>query len=246
MINLPELHYQIQKGMFFSDKFSSDSYDIYYSNAIDDIYWNYAVVSDVASLNTHFNDICEIFTKIGRKVCFYLNFNQSSDLRDLQEHQIKVNYSENWLRYDGRKLENPCKAKLVETSNEREDFMKVFLAVNSLKYGGPQASDSSIHALRESFDNSKYSHHITYEHGKPVSIATLGTYNGYCMIYNLATLPEFRGKGYTLSVVHHCVEKFKEIGGKELYIQTPHNSDIEKWYLGQGFKKVFAGLGLSA
>lgn len=242
MITLLELHYNIQKDLFFAEKIVLDSYTIYHSKNLDHIYCNYAVISELTSAGKIFQNISAAFAQLERKPCIYINANQINDLRELQDQKAQVRYIESWLRYDGDELECFHPAKIVSPA-DYDNYLQLFSSIdNNSEY---KIMPQYIEAVKASLSSPRYHHFIAYDGKKPVSIASIGSYNGYSMIYNLFTHPNYRGKGYTQSVIGSCINKFKEINGKEIYILLPSNSHMEKWYVKNGFKKIYTGYRMS-
>lgn len=242
MITLLELHYHIQKDLYSAEKIVSDSYTIYHSRNLDNIYCNYAVLSELTSAGKMFKSISEDFSKLGRKPCIYINANQVNDLRELQDQKAQVRYIENWLRYEGEKLEEHHPVEALSPNNYG-DYLKLFEDPNNnIEY---KMLPEYISAVKTSFSSPHHYHFIAYDGKTPVSIASVGSYNGYSMIYNLFTRPDYRSKGYTQSMICSCIDKFREIKGKEIYILLPSNSHMEKWYVKNGFKKIYTGYGMT-
>lgn len=246
MLNLLNLHYHIHENLFFDNCIIRDTFTVYSSKAIDDIFWNYANISELSSFRKSHKDILADFEALHRKPCIYINSSQSNDLRDLLEAKFIVKYTEEWLRYDGSKLESPQKTRQVSTKDEFNDFTTLFNLSNNLKFPHSDIYTSNYIALmNKTFSSSNFHHFIAYDNNIPVAVASLGYYNGYCIIYNQATHPDYRGKGYTQSLIKACIDKCQEMNGKEVYVLVNADSTIEKWYLKHDFKKIYNGYGLS-
>ena len=69
MITLLELHYNIQKGLFFSDKIVTETYTIYHYTDQKSAYCNYAIISDLTSAKKSLGAISEDFAKLERQPC---------------------------------------------------------------------------------------------------------------------------------------------------------------------------------
>lgn len=246
MLNLLDVHYHIQKDKIFDDNVSTDAFTVYHSKKINDIFWNYAILSELSSFKKNSKDIFRIFDKLQRKPCVYINSIQSNDLRDLQEEKFIVKYTESWLRYNGSPLKYFHPVKQIYTEQEFKDFTSVFTQVNNLKF-----PDCGIYTpaympfINQSFHSPNFSHFLAYDNNRPVAAAAMGHYNGYCIIYNLATLPEFQGKGFTQSVILACIDKCREIKGNEVFALVNADCGIEKWLMKHEFKKIYTGYGLS-
>lgn len=242
MLSLLELYYQTQKDVIFTDKISSDKYTIYCSNRINDIYRNFAVVSNIVSAKNVLDDIEKDFKAINRKPCIYINSSESSELKDLQERKWKVVYMDSWLRYEGKEIPSHHPVKQVETDVEKQDYLKIFQEY----YRG------NVHDLNESIDNvfedvlkkDSFRHYISYDGKRPVAIASLGHYNGHYMIFNLACDPEYYDKGFRSSIISTCIEQMKAVNGNSLNLKISSSSNYERWFSQNGFRKTISAYGL--
>lgn len=83
---------------------------------------------------------------------------------------------------------------------------------------------------------------VIHEDGKPVSMASflpvMITINGEQIaaryVYAVATLPEYRRRGYATEIIKYAAEKYQE----PLLLQ-PAEEELERYYAGMGFEKVF-------
>ncbi|MCL2364868.1 MAG: GNAT family N-acetyltransferase, partial [Defluviitaleaceae bacterium] len=90
-------------------------------------------------------------------------------------------------------------------------------------------------------DNDKFFNFVCYEGETPVSIASLCFYDGKGGIYSVGTTPSVRGKGFGTVAIKACIDKWRELKGDELFLQTEAGSTAEKWYQRLGFKIQFTG-----
>lgn len=245
MLSLLNVHYHINKDIFFDESVSDDSFMIYNSSKIEDIFWNFAVLSDITSFKKVANDIYTKFDELNRKPCIYINALEADTLRELLEQRFMVKYTESWLRYSGEGLQNVHPVKEIQSEADFKEFEKLFSKVYDTKL--PQRSiytSAYIPFMIKTLSSDHFYHFLCYENGQAVAGASLGFYNGYCMVYNLVTHPDYMDKGYTQSVIHACTQKCKEICGKEIYALVDADSVTEKRLLKHGFKKIFTGYGL--
>ena len=245
MLSLLNVHYHINKNIFFDESVSDDSFMIYNSRKIEDIFWNFAVLSEITTFKKVADDIYAKFEELKRKPCIYINSLEAETLKELIERKFMVKYTESWLRYGGEGLQNIHPVREIKTEEDFNEFKKLFSDI----YGNilPQRSiytPAYISCLQKTFEADHFYHFLCYENNQAVAGASLGFYNGYCMVYNLVTHPDFIDKGYTQSVLHACTQKCKEICGKEIYALVDADSATEKRMVKHGFKKVFTGYGL--
>ena len=238
MLTRFELHYNIQKGNFFTNKIVFDTHTIYYSENMSAYYFNYAVVSDLRSVSSLMEEIRADFAKINRKPCIYINANQLSELRDLQKHNMQVRFSESCLRFDGEEIKTLHQIVPVDEKNIH-DFIEVYKKQENIHTFRLEADYQN--GLFKALKNPDFYNIVAYDGKRPVAIASMGQYNGFYMIYSLATDKEYFGKGYSQTVLGACTNKFKELNGKALYVMQQANTGLEKLYIQNGFKKIFTG-----
>lgn len=83
---------------------------------------------------------------------------------------------------------------------------------------------------------------VIHADGKPVSMASFlpvqvhinGKKEPARYVYAVATLPEYRKRGYASEIIKHAIEKYQE----PLLLQ-PAGEELEKYYEGLGFVKAF-------
>lgn len=242
MLNLLNVHYHIQRESFFSEAISEDAFTIYHSRKIDNIYWNYVVLSEVASFKKNSAEIYQRFEELNRKPCVYINAIDTDKLRDLLDEKFVVKYTESWLRFSGKEVAETQLVKEVKTKKEHKDFLDLFGEVQEIR-----KTCWNIHTtylVDQMLNLKNYYHFICYDNSRAVGVVSLGCYNGFCIIYNLAVHPDYIGKGYFTSLIAACVRKCREIKGHEIYALVETGSRREKWLLQNSFVKVSTGYGL--
>lgn len=246
-------HYDVQKGMYF-DNLNEDG-ELYYfsSDMINDSVWNYGLVSRITkdSLEKYI-----IFcNSIGKATNLYIPHKTSFDDRILldlgfirPESDDGILVTETWMKFTHKKyvVKAKCNIKEVVTQEEKKQFIDVFLAA----YGGEKTPEKPYgdlpveytDALSRSFFNSKFHHFICYnEIGNPVSVASLCMNDGYGGLYNIGTPPAYEKNGFGLAVTDACINKWFELNGKELFLQTETGTGIDSWYNRIGFENLFFG-----
>lgn len=94
--------------------------------------------------------------------------------------------------------------------------------------------------LKERFENENM--FVIYVDNRPVSMASLlpvqvtinGKKESARYVYAVATLPEYRNKGYATEIIRHAVERYRE----PLILQ-PADRDLQEYYEKQGFADAF-------
>jgi GNAT superfamily N-acetyltransferase len=252
MESLFEQHYLVQKGMYFADKLTIATGVIYQSDLVEDFYWNMLVLNaDLKLDDKMLSQIEDNFKRLKRSPCVYLvssdnQFAENSKI--LQQHGYTSSGMETWQVYDGRDItvRGEKEIKLVRTQKDKEDYIDVFVTA----YGGEKSPEQPYGALPDIYidclkrsmdDTEKYHHIIVYDKEFPVSVATLCFEDGAGGLYNVGTRPSYRGKGFGLYATKACIEQWKKLNGKTLFLQTEKGSKVESWYKTMAFKEVFVG-----
>lgn len=253
MSNLMNWHYEVQEGMYFSRRKSFPLYDVFLSDVIEDGFWNYAYLhSDIPISNVE-KELVELFKKENRLPSIYL-VDDNPYHKESVDYLLNIGYSllstESFMVYqntDTITIKNTSSyATLVADDRSQNDFIEVFTNA----YGGEKTPEQPygeldktyMQALIRSFsDEKKFFHFVCYDNNNPVSIASLCFENEKGGIYNVGTNPAFRGKGYGTVATKACIDKWIELQGDTLLLQTETGSAVEKWYEKLGFKSHFVG-----
>ncbi|GHS94953.1 hypothetical protein FACS1894139_04050 [Planctomycetales bacterium] len=250
--NLMDWHFYVQQGMYFDKRKQSGGYVIYSSDVINDGFWNYAFLASDANLNDVLTSIEADFKTLDRSACVYLTDDTSyKERRNLLETNGYSALSEESVMLLGHTapeihVRTSITVRQVNEAQTASDFLDVFTSA----YGGEKTPEQPygeldktyIEALSRTFaDTVKYYHCVCYEEANPVSIATLCFADGKGGLYNVGTSPDARGKGYGTVATKACIDKWRELNGTELFLQTETGSTVEQWYYKLGFELQFIG-----
>ena len=252
MKNLMDWHFNVQKGMYFDRMEQINDCSLYLSEIISDGYWNYCFVPEYVNFTAHLESILEAFHAAERNPCLYFSEDKkvSSASESLIEHGFTPLFEESFMTYSIKKSvdvkPSSVVAKQVKDDVSQHDFLEVF----GRAYGGEKTleqpygelDETYVKALSRSFKNqNQFFHYVCYEGQFPVSIASLCFVDGKGGLYNVGTLPAHRGKGYGTIATKACVDKWLELDGETMFLQTETGSAVEKWYQKMGFKQEFIG-----
>lgn len=245
-------HFNVQTGMYFDNSITYKDWVFFMSNTIEDGFWNYAVIPEDCNIEKELAAIEDIFINENRLLSVYVvNENEHPDyVAYLLKHGYSKMAQESFMTYN---LSTYNRSKDERTTIVRAigktgltDFVDVFTSA----YGGEvtpeqpygELDKAYVDALIQSFKNTeKFYHYVCYINEKPVAIASLCYENGNGGIYNVGTKDDARGCGYGTSATLACIEKWKELGGETLFLQTETGSRVESWYYSLGFKVKFYG-----
>lgn len=251
MENLIENHFLVQEGMYFSRRLDSDEFSIFMSDLIEDNYWNYACITNQVNLSNILQDIEDEFEKNHRPCCIYLTSDREklvAEVSILERNNYQETSRESFMVFNGMQLRS--RKPLLELATQREHF-GLFKDVFVKAYGGERTPeqpygalpDTYIKALERSFSRpDKFFNFICYDNSNPVSIASLCFHEGLGGIYNVGTDPQYRGRGYGLSVTVACIDMWRKLNGTQLFLQTETGSAVEAWYKKLGFEVHFNGI----
>lgn len=236
-----DCHYRIQNGMYFSGKITKPEFRLYTSRLIDDNYWNYGCIVNYDNIGESVQLIENFLNRMDRQPCIYMINNQEIPNR------VKLNYEpcfdEVWMEYFGEDLPMPTGAVLIENKSQEKDFIKIFTQAYQDGESNPWGERQEEYriCLEDSFRCPQYFNYLIYSDNQPVAVATLGMDNDCGAIYNVGTLPAFRHHGLGQKAVQACIAKFQEKNGNILFLQTDISGDLQNWYHGMGFEKIFSG-----
>lgn len=254
MNKLIDWHFCVQKGMYFDELKITKDCSYFLSKTIKDSYWNYALFNDNVELDKLLiKNIESVFYAEDRVPCFYIVDEDTKLVEKLSAHGYDLLFEESFMVFQHKgvwdKNRDDLYVKRVNGDKEIIDFMNVFVS----SYGGEKTPEQPYgeldktyyDALLNSFSNAeKFYHYICYMGSQAVSIATLCFDNMKGGIYNVGTVPCFRGKGFGSAVTNACIHQWKQMNGDVLFLQTELGSSVEKWYYKMGFKQMFIGRGL--
>ena len=242
MMYLFDLQYQLQKGMYFTDKITTHSYNIYYSKNISEKYWNYAVVSDLCPLRSVLSELKQHFSRIGRPVHIQLSVTDGENLNELQNNRFKVNCTDTWMRYEGGAHKASFTARRVEDKTDQENYIKVF----SEYFRSPnpymaKISPEILSGLRRSVDNNNLTHFISYDGKHPAAVATVGCFDNYALLFNVAVASGYAETEHPAAIINACTEYCRQSGCVSLNVNLLSSCRLERWYEHNGFKRIGAG-----
>lgn len=252
MKNWLTAHFNVQQGMYFDTLYSKDGMFYFGSNHIQDSVWNYGMIDFISSEKiSKFEAFCK---NIGKPVSLYLS---REDANNYNKMLVDLGFSaplddgelvtETWMEFDVKKynIQKSSNIHKVYTEKHKSDFIEVFLAA----YGGEKTPEKPYGDLPEeykecverSFDNPKFHNFVCYYEDVPVSVATLCMFGEHGGLYNIGTKPLYERRGFGLAVTDACINQWKSLSGKSLFLQTETGTGIDSWYERIGFRRVFDG-----
>ena len=249
MLNLMEWHFSVQDGMYFDKRNETQSHIVFSSNNVTgDGTVNFAILKNGISLKDEIEIIERSFNDIQRSPCIYLsndeNYEQWSQF--LEQRGYSILLEESFMSFDKKNIDIKSKVDLntirATDAKSARDFIDIYIsAFAEPPYEEGLAKPYVDSLLRTLNNNDKFFNFVCYEGEMPVSIASLCFYDGKGGIYSVGTTPSVRSKGFGTVAIKTCIDKWQELKGTELFLQTETGSTVEKWYQRLGFKTQFTG-----
>ena len=134
--------------------------------------------------------------------------------------------------------DNPKIAKVIR---------KILIEFGVPKVGTAYA-DKILDTLFEAYDTENAIYYVIEKEGEifgGAGIKQLDNYDGnVCELQKMYFLPEARGIGLGSKMMETCLQKAKEFGFEECYLETlPYMEDARKLYRKAGFKDLDAPMG---
>lgn len=137
------------------------------------------------------------------------------------------------------------------TSKDNQQMADIIREV-IIEMGAPKTGtayeDASLENLYASYQKERAMYYVIEHHGKVVGgggIAQLDNFDGNtCELQKMYFLPEARGKGLGSKLITLCLEKAKEFGFEECYLETlPYMKAAQKLYRKNGFTEIEGPMG---
>lgn len=247
--NCLNMQYMILKDLFFDNKIENRYYILCTSNAIDNYYWNTAYLKIKANENILL-EIENYFKVKNKKGSIYLGKNDKYykenkefllDNNYILENEDIYMYLENVKTY---KLD--LNIKIVENENEYNDFMEVLASAHNDIIENP---DENIYAntinenyyniIKNTMSSQKHMNIIAYDGKIPVSVGTFSYINKIGEISNVGTKQGHWNKGYGTQLITFIINKFQDLKGKCLILNTEYKSKNQHFYEKLGFKEMY-------
>jgi ribosomal protein S18 acetylase RimI-like enzyme len=254
---LETLHLNGSIYLYMSRKESYNNYDLYFSDFIDDYYWNFA--ANIQSLNIKtfkqdWQEIKNIFEKNNRQPALYIS-PTSCLYNDRESLGLKPLFNDSWLilkdlaNYPQYKSDLDLSIEIVDNSNI-EDFIEA--VSNGFASDDPNdpyhgLTEGYRIALRNSIGDKKGKYQITHilvKYNKEVvGTLTINYDDESSCLYNITTKKDYKRKGICKELMSYVVNYLHKKNIKIVCLQTEVGFYTEQVYLRLGFEKLFEGYG---
>lgn len=134
-----------------------------------------------------------------------------------------------------------------DNANVAQVVRKVLVDLGVPKVGTAYA-DTALDHMFENYDVPRATYFVVEQEGKIIGcagVAPLENYDGNCCeLQKMYFLEEARGKGLGSKMIKKCLDKAKEYGFEQCYLETmPYMKDAQKLYVKSGFEYIDAPMG---
>ena len=257
MEEIIDIHLNGQLFMYLSGIVRKNEYNVYYSNVIDDGYWNFAYLkSNKLPLKKTFKDIKSDMQKLKRNPTIYITSNIiDSKLREeIKNVDLKVLYTDVWMTLDKIDQFKSYKSKInFSTYKVDESLKNQFIEAVMKGFAGDNPedpyeslSDGYKVALKESFNENhseyKVIHYLGKKEQESISTATVIYKKQKAIIYNVTTNKLYQRNGVCKQMMSDIIQDLIKLNINEICVQTEQGFYTEQVYKNMGFKERLLGM----
>lgn len=256
MEEIINVHFGTQSSLYFSSVIKSQDYDIYYSDVIDDEYWNIAYLkNNDVQLKEIFNEIKKEMVKSNKRPVIYITSNiMSLKLQEeIESLNIEPLYTDVWMTLDNLEKFGTYKSKIDFTVNRVDKNLKeqfINAVMNGFSGDDPEEPYQNLSegykiAIDKSFgeNDSEYKviHYLGIKGEESVSTATVIYRNNKAIIYNVTTNKKYQRQGVCKKMMSDIIQDLIKLNIDEVCVQTEQGFYTEKVYKKMGFKEKIIG-----
>lgn len=247
-------HYEFQIGCYFSNSRNIEGASLFWNDKIRDSFWNYAtkINANESSLEELIKRIIAFFRAKNRQPTIYFTpFTKPRSLPEiLKKFGFVPKYKDAWMFYEQSEpnitIPQGFTIKQVKTIDEMKTFVNIFHQA----YGG-SSSEEPYGALPKEYGECLLDSFLKPQKGKivvnylgfldskPISIATLIYSGNFGCVYNVGTVPTYRGRGFGAALSLNAVADSIKNNANIVFLQTEQGSFNEKYYTNLGFYTKF-------
>ena len=256
MEELIDVHFNGQLNLYLSTKQEHEKYDIYYSDVIEDEYWNLAYLKNTdIDFSKVWEEIKHNMNKLKRKPIIYITSNIINEKinQEIKKLELKQIYTDVWMilndleqfeQYDSKiefsihRVDENLKTQFVKA------VMEGFSGENLEDPYGALGKGYEI-LLYKSFENNsdkyKIQHYLGIYQDESVSTATVVYKKENAIIYNVTTKNKYQKQGICKNMMSYIIKDLSRKGIKTVCMQTEKGYYTQEVYGNMEFKKVMTG-----
>lgn len=194
-------------------------------------------ITEVGLAATIMEEVIPFFEKKGIYPRFYLydQQNQQVLIEELESQGFRTEVLPSPIQVWKGELATVLDVEGIEIEPVTTANYEECLRVESVpEFGGKEIREKAFAA---EFAHDSFQHFLLRVNGEPASSLCLLRAGNILRIENVATLPDFRGKGLIGHLIRFAQEQFMLSGGSRLWV-CPINERVEKVYSRYGFETV--------
>ncbi len=256
MEDIIDIHLNGQLYLYMSNKIQKQDYDIYYSNLIDDEYWNFAYLKNrEVSLNEIFDEIKLNMNELNRKPIIYIP-SSIIDLKlqeNIKNSKLKSLYTDVWMTLDNLEQFESYKSKIDFSVYKVDEILKeqfIQAIMDGFSGDNPEdpyesLSDGYKIALEKSFNENdseyKVIHYLGKKEQESISTATVVYKGNKAIIYNVTTNKKYQRNGVCKQMMSDIIKDLIQLNINEICVQTEQGFYTEQVYKNMGFIERLLG-----
>lgn len=255
MEELIELHLGGQVQIHFSNVLKKQNYDIYYSDTIEDFYWNYAYLKNAeVSLKEVFEELQTTMKELNRKPILYVTSNRMNSRleKQIESMNLELLYTDVWMTLDNLEQFQSNKSQIDFSIYKVDETLKeqfIEAVMDGFSGDDPEdpyesLSDGYKIALERSFKNDseyKVVHYLGKREQEPISTATVVYRKQKAIIYNVTTKKQYQRKGVCKQMMANIVRDLSKQNIKQVCVQTEQGFYPQQVYKNMGFSESLLG-----
>ncbi len=256
MEELVDIHLNGQLYLYLSNRIQKQDYDIYYSNVIDDQYWNLAYLkNNEVDIKAIYNNIKIDMKKLNRQPLVYITSDiVNSKLEEqIKNSNLRVLYTDVWMILENLEQFKTYKSKIdfsVHKVNENliEDFIQSVMdgfSGDNLEEPYGSLSNGYRIALRESCkeNNSEYKvlHYLGKNEKEAIATVTVVYRKDKAILYNITTNKNYQKQGVCKQMMSEIIRDLIQLKVKTVCVQTEQGYYTEQVYKNMGFREILLG-----
>lgn len=236
-------HMTVQKGTYISGTKEFQGFSFHFSKYTDDIVWNRSPVL-VSPSAVPFDEIHDFAQKMNVKAGIALGGPGLAGL-DAMTDKFGPAIPERWMykHLSSTALSNHFNEIQYEVSTfdfVNDDFTDVF---GDLYYNGAINEFFKTHynvalASARPTDDVITKHHVLYECGHPIAVASTYTMGSFCGLYNVGVRAEHQKKGLGSRLSRLALDQARAAGASVAVLQCEFGNHVERTYQGIGFETL--------
>ena len=256
MEDIIDIHLNGQLYLYMSNKIKKQDYDLYYSDLIDDEYWNFAYLkNNLKDLNKVWNDVKVDMDGIKRNPILYITSNiiDSNMQENISNSKLKPLYTDVWMTLDNLDNYEIYKSKVnFNVYKVKESLKEQFIQAVMDGFSGDNPedpyeslSDGYKIALDKSFNKNDSEYQVIHYLGKKeeesISTATVVYKKDKAIIYNVTTNKKYQRNGVCKQLMSDIIQDLRKLNINEVCVQTEQGFYTEQVYKNMGFIEKLLG-----